>query len=228
MVTWPFSSAAISSSTGPIILHGPHHSAQKSTTTGPLAPFTSASKLASVTLTVDMVISRETRARDSRAANGKVRRRKACVKARLIPESLGGEFLAVEDRERRVQIRDEIAGILKPDRKAQQPIPDAQGGPGLRCQPLMGRRGRMGNEAFRIAKIICNGDEGKPVADGIRRLFTASNFEGNEGTAARHLPLDNLGLRMIRPARVANLEDMTVAAEKFGDPPGALCLLLNT
>src|ERR1700710_2977463 len=45
-------SAALSSSTGAIILHGPHHSAQKSTRTGRSLPRTSASKLASVTVLV--------------------------------------------------------------------------------------------------------------------------------------------------------------------------------
>src|SRR5208283_2236929 len=63
MVTLPCISVAISSSAGPIILQGPHHSAQKSTTTGPLDPTTSDLKLASVTLTVDMAISREILAR---------------------------------------------------------------------------------------------------------------------------------------------------------------------
>src|SRR6202165_4020683 len=41
---------AISSSAGPIMRQGPHHSAQKSTTTGPVALSTSASKSASETL----------------------------------------------------------------------------------------------------------------------------------------------------------------------------------
>src|ERR1700680_1013336 len=41
---------AISSSAGAIMRHGPHHSAQKSTTTGPVAFKTSASKFASETL----------------------------------------------------------------------------------------------------------------------------------------------------------------------------------
>src|SRR3954470_2610979 len=45
-------SAAISSSTGATILHGPHHSAQKSTSTGLSLPRTSLAKLASVTVTV--------------------------------------------------------------------------------------------------------------------------------------------------------------------------------
>src|SRR3954471_18048435 len=45
-------SAAISSSTGATILHGPHHSAQKSTSTGLSLPRTSLAKLESVTVTV--------------------------------------------------------------------------------------------------------------------------------------------------------------------------------
>src|SRR3954452_11494614 len=45
-------SPAISSRTGATILHGPHHSAQKSTSTGLSLPRTSLAKLASVTVLV--------------------------------------------------------------------------------------------------------------------------------------------------------------------------------
>src|SRR3954447_25044504 len=45
-------SVAISSSTGATILHGPHHSAQKSTSTGLSLPSTSVSNVASVTVLV--------------------------------------------------------------------------------------------------------------------------------------------------------------------------------
>src|SRR5208282_2045940 len=55
--TLPFISVAISSSAGAIMRHGPHHSAQKSTTTGSLDLMTSLSKLASVTLAVADMIS---------------------------------------------------------------------------------------------------------------------------------------------------------------------------
>src|SRR5689334_8251112 len=51
-VTRPLYSAAISSSAGAIILHGPHHSAQKSTRTGSFASSTWLLKLASSTATV--------------------------------------------------------------------------------------------------------------------------------------------------------------------------------
>src|ERR1700722_2949382 len=52
IVSCPCISVASSSSMGPIILHGPHHSAQKSTRTGLDAFKTSVSKLVSVTAVV--------------------------------------------------------------------------------------------------------------------------------------------------------------------------------
>src|SRR6185295_5987218 len=48
----PACSLAMSSSTGAIILHGPHHSAQKSTSTGASAPPTPSSNVASVRVTI--------------------------------------------------------------------------------------------------------------------------------------------------------------------------------
>src|SRR5438046_2525129 len=57
MVTRPFISVAMSSRKGAICLHGAHHSAQKSTSTGPGARSTSASKDASVVLLVMLVFS---------------------------------------------------------------------------------------------------------------------------------------------------------------------------
>src|SRR5436190_18985678 len=54
ILTLPFIEPAISSSAGAIALQGPHHSAQKSTTTGPDALRTSASKVASETLPTPM------------------------------------------------------------------------------------------------------------------------------------------------------------------------------
>src|SRR6476661_6534132 len=53
-VTLSPSSFEISSNAGAIIRQGPHHSAQKSTRTGPSAPKTSLAKLWSVTVLVAM------------------------------------------------------------------------------------------------------------------------------------------------------------------------------
>src|SRR6476661_7866218 len=61
-------SAAISSSTGATILHGPHHSAQKSTSTGLSLPSTSLAKLVSVTVTVLPAIGRSPLCRLARTA----------------------------------------------------------------------------------------------------------------------------------------------------------------
>src|SRR3990170_1171301 len=58
IVTFSLYSVAISLSMGAIILQGPHHSAQKSSNTGPLALTTSSSKLASVTCTIVSLLTR--------------------------------------------------------------------------------------------------------------------------------------------------------------------------
>jgi uncharacterized protein involved in exopolysaccharide biosynthesis len=55
IVTCPASSSEISSRLGPITLHGPHQSAQKSTSTGRSACSTSFSKVASLTVVVAMI-----------------------------------------------------------------------------------------------------------------------------------------------------------------------------
>src|SRR3546814_13741272 len=60
-VTLPSSSSLISSSAGAIIRQGPHHSAQKSTSTGSEAPSTSVWNEASVTVLVVMMRSEERR-----------------------------------------------------------------------------------------------------------------------------------------------------------------------
>src|SRR3954454_23932943 len=52
----PVLAAASSSSAGSIALHGPHHGAQKSTTTGCSASSTSLSKVASVTLRIGLTL----------------------------------------------------------------------------------------------------------------------------------------------------------------------------
>src|SRR5665213_178694 len=62
ILSLPSMSLAISSSEGPIILQGPHHSAQKSTRTGVSDFRTSCSKEESVALTVMRVLPKTTKA----------------------------------------------------------------------------------------------------------------------------------------------------------------------
>ena len=141
--------------------------------------------------------------------------------------SLGGEILAVKHRERGVQIRDEIAGVFEPGREAQMPLRNPQLGPCLWRQPLMRRGRRMGDEAFRIAQIIGNDNEGKPICKSKGRRLAASDLERHKRAAARHLPLDDIGLGMIWAARVENPQNVAVAAQEFGDPFGGFRLLAN-
>src|ERR1035437_3513351 len=56
MFSLPACSVAISSSTGAIILHGPHHSAQKSTSTGTSEDLTCSSKLASLSVVIALLM----------------------------------------------------------------------------------------------------------------------------------------------------------------------------
>src|SRR3712207_8657948 len=74
MVSLSPCSEAISSRTGATILHGPHHSAQKSTSTGLSLPSTSSAKVASVTVTVlpAMVVLLVARGRPERSGSGRV------------------------------------------------------------------------------------------------------------------------------------------------------------
>ena len=65
------------------------------------------------------------------------------------------------------------------------------------------------------------------IADGIGSLLAAKDLKSNEGAATRHLPLDDLDLGMIRPAGIANLNNVTMAAQEVRDPASALLLLAN-
>src|SRR5579883_1017375 len=83
ILTLPLSELEISSSAGAIMRQGPHHSAQKSTTTGSLALSTSASKVASVVFaTMKHLIFWES------AARGKRTYGRACRASRQLHRSV--------------------------------------------------------------------------------------------------------------------------------------------
>src|SRR3954468_5994557 len=103
-------SVAISSRTGATILHGPHHSAQKSTSTGLSLPSTSLAKLASVTVTVlpamvVLLLGRLARMRPPEQPDGRWiyagRGRRGCLRVRsALVEGLGQPALGVHGRGR--------------------------------------------------------------------------------------------------------------------------------
>ena len=91
----------ISSSAGAIMRHGPHHSAQKSTTTGPVALSTSASKSASETLPTAIDVPRSVRkktARESPSASCRSTYERGIARSRLRSRRDDGCELPVQRR----------------------------------------------------------------------------------------------------------------------------------
>src|SRR3954466_125109 len=123
-------SAAISSRTGATILPGPHHSAQKSTSTGLSLPSTSLAKLVSVTFTVLPAIGRSPLCRlavycplENPSSGGSIARTPALSSGRgslPLVEGLGEPALGV-DRGRR-------AGAGGGDRLAVDVVDDVTAG----------------------------------------------------------------------------------------------------
>src|SRR5438270_3065767 len=141
-VSFSPSSFEISSSAGAIIRHGPHHSAQKSTRTGPSDPRTSEEKLWSVTVLVAMaailraggqrltsiwgVPSSASRRQFKQARSGGVKQRRADLPARedhpqplriglhLPPMSVGNFRVAGRDSAR-LEVNDGYTILLDPD-----------------------------------------------------------------------------------------------------------------
>src|SRR5215211_1062247 len=89
-------SAAISSRTGATILHGPHHSAQKSTSTGLSLPSTSSAKFASVTVTVLPAMGMSSSRWWSCSLVATARRVRLCPLCSALVEGLGQPALGVD------------------------------------------------------------------------------------------------------------------------------------
>src|SRR5215210_9033900 len=99
MVSLSPCSAAISSRTGATILQGPHHSAQKSTSTGLSLPSTSLAKLVSVTVTVLPAIGRSPSRLAWKCSVGEPTKRWKYARSALV-EGVGKPALGVDRRGR--------------------------------------------------------------------------------------------------------------------------------
>src|SRR4051794_38818226 len=91
-------SAAISSRTGATILQGPHHSAQKSTSTGLSLPSTSLAKLVSVTVTVLPAIGRSPFRGLAEVPGGRTHRGSFICPRSALAEGVGEPALGVDRR----------------------------------------------------------------------------------------------------------------------------------
>src|SRR3984885_5470078 len=115
-VTLPPNSLASSSSAGAIIRQGPHHSAQKSTTTGSLDPMTSEAQLASGTLAVAMAEMISSKNKGGGGAAGVQLGRNAVAPRQAAP-ALSVEPAAIGRRARRADQHDYPIGVGKPERE---------------------------------------------------------------------------------------------------------------
>src|SRR4051794_13229932 len=93
-------SAAISSRTGATILQGPHHSAQKSTSTGLSLPSTSLAKLVSVTVTVLPAMGRSPFRGLAEVPGGRTHRGSVICPRSALGEGVGEPALGVDRRGR--------------------------------------------------------------------------------------------------------------------------------
>src|SRR2546430_14118438 len=64
--------------------------------------------------------------------------------------------------QRRIQILDQVVGMLEPGREAHETFADAELGARFRREPLMGCRGGVGGEALGVAEIVRGGRNLQP------------------------------------------------------------------
>src|SRR5215218_2203665 len=161
-------SEAISSSTGATILHGPHHSAQKSTSTGLSLPSTSSAKVASVTVTVlpamGMSSSRWSGCSEVPTGGGPC----LCPAGSALVEGLGQPALGIDRRGR--------AGAGRGDRLAVDVVDDVAAG---EHTVDVGARGRVLDLHVALvvqlelageqlaARVVADGDEHAADVEGV-------------------------------------------------------------
>ncbi len=92
----------------------------------------------------------------------------------------------------------------------------------------MRRGARVGNEALGIAKIVGNLHDIKRVLQCECRFLATLQFESHERRAARHLPRDDVCLRMVGATRIDHFGNLAAVGEEIGDLRGIGRLLLDT
>src|SRR3984957_15534021 len=130
--------------------------------------------------------------------------------------------------ERLAQVLDQVVHVLEADGQSDEARRDPERRALLGLEPLMGRRLRMGDEAFGVAEIVGNANDRKRVGDPESRRLAAGDFERHDRAAAFHLPFGEGGLRMIGAPRVEGAEDRRMLADEIRDPACAACLLPDT
>lgn len=125
-------------------------------------------------------------------------------------------------------ILDQILAVLQPDRQPHHPVADPHRRTFLRGQALMGGGGRVGNQAFCIAKIIRDINDFQSVEESERRLLAAGEIKSNDRTAPPHLPPCQRGLGMVVKQGIAGARQLGMAIECLGNAMRAVGLLTHT
>src|SRR6185436_12461723 len=118
---------------------------------------------------------------------------------------------------RLVEIGLKILDILKPDGEADAAIDNADLGALLRRQPLMRGGRRVRDEALGVAEIVGDLEDLERVHETEGVTLPTLHLESDHGTAASHLPLGELSLRMIVAPWIEHADDFFSLGEKIGD-----------
>src|SRR5439155_11034543 len=125
-------------------------------------------------------------------------RSRTCPKAKVLGVS-GVRFSGASYRfQSRKHVIDNIVGMFEPDRHTHQSVADAELGALCWREPLVRRRCRVRDQAFRVTEIVADANELERILKTECAALAALDFKCNERRAAAHLLLHNRGLWMIR------------------------------
>src|SRR5262245_3906483 len=104
--------------------------------------------------------------------------------------------------------------MFEPAGQSHKAIGDTEFGPCLWRQSLMRRGRRVRDQALGIAEIVADAHEPERVLEAERGLLTALDVERHQRRARSHLPSGDLGLRMVRPARIDEARNLRMAGKR--------------
>src|SRR6266516_6923338 len=104
--------------------------------------------------------------------------------------------------------------MFEPDRYTHQSVANAELGALCWREPLVRRRCRVRDQAFRVTEIVADANKLERILKTERAALAAFDFKSNERRAAAHLLLHNRGLWMIRPARIDEPRNFRMSGDR--------------
>ena len=108
--------------------------------------------------------------------------------------------LTADGGEGRVEIGGEVLEGFEAHRKAQQAIANVELGARLRTDAVMRRGGRVRDQRLGVTEIVGNLDQAEGVLQREGAGLAALHLEGDHLSAAGHLPLGDVRLRVVGAA----------------------------